>query len=150
MTALRVHERDLDRVQVMMVAAHIGADGADKTDSGWRFKCPACKAWDFGPNGSLVTAVTLYAESGYLPSGVLLGGVCMSCEHITTPEPREIEDEAYDRPSRAGQRRNRRGETFEEAWARWFAENPKVLASYNHQSGYWPYEPPEQPEATSL
>ncbi|MGW1436812.1 hypothetical protein ACWD7M_16375 [Streptomyces griseus] len=33
---------------------------------------------------------------------------------------------------------NERGETFEEAWARYFAQHPHVLASWNHQNGRWP------------
>lgn len=33
-------------------------------------------------------------------------------------------------------------ETFEEAWARHFAEHPEVLASWRHQNGYWPQDHP--------
>ena len=28
--------------------------------------------------------------------------------------------------------------TFEQAWAEYFARHPRVLASWNHQNGYWP------------
>lgn len=50
------------------------------------------------------------------------------------PKPRNIEEQD---PVSHG-RRNDRGKTFEEAWARWFRDNPDVQASWAHQNGRWP------------
>ncbi|MCX4799602.1 hypothetical protein OG497_37745 [Streptomyces sp. NBC_01242] len=32
----------------------------------------------------------------------------------------------------------RQGETFEEAWERYFDAHPEILASWRHQNAYWP------------
>lgn len=85
-------ESELDHAKVMIIADHIGAADYGRTDTGWRFKCPECGAWDFWTaNSTLVQAVTLWLAGGRLPGGVLLGGVCMSCEHVTNPRPRDVE-----------------------------------------------------------
>lgn len=43
--------------------------------------------------------------------------------------------------------RNGRGETFEEAWARWFKDHPEVRASWSHQNGYWPENSDGEPDS---
>lgn len=64
----------------LRVAAHIGA--SELLDDG-RMRCPACAALDFGPTASM-EALAHYRD-GYLPGAPLLAGVCMSCEHTTSP-----------------------------------------------------------------
>lgn len=33
---------------------------------------------------------------------------------------------------------DRGSEEFDSAWAEYFAAHPEILASWNHQNGYWP------------
>jgi hypothetical protein len=41
------------------------------------------------------------------------------------------------------------GERFNDAWAEYFVAHPEVLASWNHQNGYWPPGYGEQEELRS-
>lgn len=81
-----------DRDDVQVIAEHIGATGIRITRYGavWEMQCPACGVWDFGPTMELRQAVETWLHGGYLPSGGLLGGVCMACEHITNPKANDL------------------------------------------------------------
>jgi hypothetical protein len=41
-------------------------------------------------------------------------------------------------------------DTREEAWDKYFAANPEVLACWGHQNGRWPHGHPNAPERTDL
>ena len=84
-------ESELAQSDVEIIADHIGAAGVKRSETGWVFKCPSCAAWDFWTaNSTLVEAVTVWLGGGYLPRGVLLGGVCMACGHAVDPAARSV------------------------------------------------------------
>lgn len=39
---------------------------------------------------------------------------------------------------------NERGESFAEAWERYFAEHPRVLAAWGYHNGRWPEPTPKE------
>ncbi|WP_217226028.1 hypothetical protein [Streptomyces anulatus] len=72
------------------MARHFGADGQAFTGSGWRFRCPSCAGWDFGPTLPLATYIGVWLHGGRLPGGSLGGGACLDCTHITNPSPVDV------------------------------------------------------------
>jgi hypothetical protein len=87
----RPHAEDLAREDVERVAAHFEAAAFRLTASGWQFQCPVCQGWDFGPVEPVDRLVCIWLHGGRLPGGILGGGVCMTCEHITSPQPVDVE-----------------------------------------------------------
>ncbi|WP_446046023.1 hypothetical protein [Streptomyces olivaceus] len=67
------------------VARHFGAAEHEVAGAGWRFRCPSCAGWDFGPTLPLVTYVRIWLHGGRLPGGILGGAACLDCGHITSP-----------------------------------------------------------------
>ncbi|MET7363217.1 hypothetical protein ABZS76_32935 [Streptomyces sp. NPDC005562] len=85
----------LRREDVAVVAEHIGAAEFERQPNGgsFRFRCPACGVWEFGPTEDLYTAVNVWLKGGRLPAAPLLGGACLACEHITSPAGRNVVEE---------------------------------------------------------
>ncbi|MFI1203512.1 hypothetical protein ACH4VR_29465 [Streptomyces sp. NPDC020883] len=81
----------LRRKDVAQIAEHIGAAEYERRPGGgFRFKCPACKEWDFGATLSLDQAVNIRLKRGRLPAAAILAGACLACEHSTQPQGRDI------------------------------------------------------------
>lgn len=81
----------LSRADVAVVAEHIGAATFERQlGGGFRFQCPACGRWDFGPTMPLEQAVRVWLHGGRLPSAALLAGACLACEHATQPQGRNL------------------------------------------------------------
>jgi hypothetical protein len=81
----------LSREDVERVAAHFEAASFRLTAKGWQFQCPACQGWDFGPVEPVDRLVCTWLHGGRLPGGILGGAVCMTCEHITSPQSVDVE-----------------------------------------------------------
>lgn len=76
---------------VAIVAEHIGASHFEQLPGGgFRFQCPACDLWDFGPTMPLERAVRVWLHGGRLPPAALLAGACLTCEHATHPQGRDL------------------------------------------------------------
>ncbi|MFJ8785796.1 hypothetical protein [Streptomyces sp. NPDC102476] len=87
----RLAPTHLSRADVAIVAEHIGAADFERLPGGgFRFQCPACDVWDFGPTMPLEHAVRVWLHGGRLPSAALLAGACLTCEHATQPQGREL------------------------------------------------------------
>ncbi|MGW1436815.1 hypothetical protein ACWD7M_16390 [Streptomyces griseus] len=81
----------LRREDVEIISVHIGAAEFEETpDGGYRFRCPECGVWDFGPTMVLDHAVNIWLKGGRLPSAAVLAGACLTCEHATQPEGRDV------------------------------------------------------------
>ncbi|MDX3694950.1 hypothetical protein PV726_32355 [Streptomyces europaeiscabiei] len=87
----RPDAEDLAREDVERVAAHFEAAGFKLTASGWQFQCPGCQGWNFGPVEPVDRLVCIWLHGGRLPGGILGGAVCMTCEHITSPQSVDLE-----------------------------------------------------------
>lgn len=81
---------DLAPADVERAARHFGAAAHERADCGWRFCCPSCAGWDFGPTLPLVTYVRVWLHGGRLPGGALGSAACLDCGHITSPHPVDI------------------------------------------------------------
>jgi hypothetical protein len=90
----RPDAEDLAHKDVERVAAHFEAAAFRLTASGWQFQCPACHGWDFGPVEPVDRLVCIWLHGGRLPGGILGGAVCMTCEHITSPQSVDVEPRA--------------------------------------------------------
>ncbi|MFD9038728.1 hypothetical protein [Streptomyces bottropensis] len=79
---------------VKIVSEYIGAADVERQPYGsaWKWKCPACGAWEFGPTLPIEEAVQTWLHGGRLPPGALLAGVCLACEHTTDPTGLDIVD----------------------------------------------------------
>ncbi|MFJ2628995.1 hypothetical protein ACIO6T_37975 [Streptomyces sp. NPDC087532] len=87
----RLTPAHLSRADVAIVAEHIGAAAFERLPGGgFRFQCPACSVWDFGPTMPLEQAVRVWLHGGRLPSAALLAGACLTCEHATQPRGRDL------------------------------------------------------------
>ncbi|QDN54217.1 hypothetical protein [Streptomyces sp. S1D4-20] len=87
----RLAPAHLSRADVAIVAEHIGAADFERLpDGGFRFQCPACDVWDFGPTMPLEQAVRVWLHGGRLPPAALLAGACLTCEHATQPQGRDL------------------------------------------------------------
>ncbi|MGW2421364.1 hypothetical protein ACWC0C_19320 [Streptomyces sp. NPDC001709] len=89
--SVRLAPAHLSRADVAIVSEHIGAADLERLpDGGFRFQCPACHEWDFGPTMPLEQAVRVWLHGGRLPPAALLAGACLTCEHATQPQGRDL------------------------------------------------------------
>lgn len=90
----RLAPAHLSREDVRIVSEHIGAAAFERQPYGsaWKWQCPACGAWDFGPNIPIEQAVRTWLHGGRLPGAPMLAGACLACEHATHPTGVDVVD----------------------------------------------------------